>query len=71
MRFEEITLIIYTVKNGDKFTFKTLKKDFPELNYRRFHEIIKIFIYLGFGKKLKSCYKRITDQISEVKKEKV
>lgn len=61
----DVTLIIYNLKDGDKFTFKIIKKDFPLLNYRRFHEIVKIFIHLGFVKKVKSCYKRKRDQLEE------
>jgi hypothetical protein len=47
MEQRDVTLIIYNLKDGDKFTFKIIKKDFPLLNYRRFHEIVKIFIHLS------------------------
>ena len=62
-----MTLTIYNFDDGEIFTFNSLKKTFPYLNRKRFHDIIKIFVQLNFVNKIGRIYKRIINVEPKIK----
>lgn len=67
MELKEVTLMIFNLNNNSKFTFKSIKRNFPELDYRRFHEVVKILIHIGVVEKSRASYKRISINVEEKK----
>lgn len=61
--------MIYKFDDNERFTFKSIKSRFPGLDFRRFHEIVRIFIYIGFVKKSGLFYKRLKLNIEQIKLE--
>lgn len=61
MELRRVTNYIWNLQKLEKFTFSTLKMLFPALKSKRFNEVIRVFINLGFIKKIGRSYICLTN----------